>query len=204
MKKGYSRQEALKLSQINGHEANRLLSSEKKNDFLAQQNARQAWDYWVNHKAPKKWLKAYWKSAPWKQPGLTEAERFRLRYRHDPEYCLRQKMRAHMRRRIRHDRIGDIMRLALKRNGNSNKVEHLLGYSIAELKKHLEGQFTYRMSWEKFNKGLIHIDHILPISSFDFRIIGDSEWKACWALTNLRPLWAKDNIAKSNKLLFLL
>ena len=204
LSKGYSRCEATRLAARYPKGVQGLLASERKYDALAIQNARQAWDYWINHKASKKWLKAYWKSEPWKRHGISEAEKFRLRYRHDHEFCLRQKMRAHMRRQTKHDKIGDLMRDALKRNGNSNKVERLLGYTIADLKKHLESQFTNRMTWEKFNQGKIHIDHILPISSFNFTEIGDSEWRACWDLPNLRPTWAKDNLAKSNKLVFLL
>lgn len=204
LSKGYSKDEAQELAARYPKGVRAWLAIERKYDALAIQNASQAWDYWINHKASKKWLRTYWKSVPWKQPGISAAEKFKLRYRHDPEFCLRQKMRAHMRRRTKHDKIGDLMRAALKRNGNSSRVEHLLGYTIADLKKHIENQFTYRMTWEKFNKGEIHIDHILPISSFKFTKIGDSEWRACWDLPNLRPMWAKDNIAKSNKLLFLL
>lgn len=52
------------------------------------------------------------------------------------------------------------------------------------------------MTWERFCAGEIHIDHIVPLSSFD----RDSEvgMKSAWALTNL-PMWAKDNLAKSDK-----
>jgi hypothetical protein len=204
MQKGHAKVEALELAKRYPQGIQRHQAIERKYDALAAQNARQAWNYWISEKASTKWMRSHYENEPWKNPRLNQAEKFRLRYRHDPEFCLHQKMRAHMRKRTRHDRIGDVMRLALKNNGKSNKVEHLLGYTIADLKKHLESQFTYRMTWEKFNKGEIHIDHILPISSFDFKEIGDREWRACWDLPNLRPLWAKDNIAKSNKLLFLL
>lgn len=206
IKKGYSSHEALELAKRypKGIQRARHKDIERKYDALAKQNARQAWNYWITEKASKKWMRSHHANEPWKNPRLNQSEKFRLRYKHDPEFCLHQKMRAHMRRRTRHDRIGDIMRDALKRGGKSGKVEWLLGYTIADLRKHLESQFTYRMNWDRFNKGDIHIDHILPISSFNFKEIGDSEWKACWDLPNLRPLWAKDNIAKSNKLLFLL
>jgi hypothetical protein len=54
--------------------------------------------------------------------------------------------------------------------------------------------FTNEMSWE--NQGKWHFDHIIPIS------LAKSE-EAVLALnhyTNLRPLWGKENIVKSNKL----
>jgi hypothetical protein len=38
--------------------------------------------------------------------------------------------------------------------------------------------------------------HIRPVSSFTFTSADDTEVKACWALTNLRPLWKRDNLTK--------
>jgi 5-methylcytosine-specific restriction endonuclease McrA len=44
-----------------------------------------------------------------------------------------------------------------------------------------------------------HIDHIIPLDYFD---ITDSEQqKRAWHYTNLWPLWARDNILKSNKII---
>jgi hypothetical protein len=48
----------------------------------------------------------------------------------------------------------------------------------------------------------IHIDHIVPQKSFDLQ--DDNKWRACWALTNLRPMWAKDNLSKGGKILYLI
>jgi hypothetical protein len=81
---------------------------------------------------------------------------------------------------------------------NGEHWEHLVGYTIDELKTHLEQQFVLGMTWE--NYGQWHIDHIIPISVFNFNTYNDIDFKKCWALKNLRPLWAKENIIKSNKL----
>ena len=62
---------------------------------------------------------------------------------------------------------------------------------------HLERQFLPGMTWG--NRGEWHIDHIVPLASFTFTSPDDPEFRAAWALTNLRPLWAKDNIRKSAK-----
>jgi len=58
------------------------------------------------------------------------------------------------------------------------------------------------MSWEKFMQGEIHIDHIIPKAKFD--LSDNDQWCACWDLPNLRPMWAKDNLKKSDKVLNLL
>jgi hypothetical protein len=49
-------------------------------------------------------------------------------------------------------------------------------------------------------KGKIHIDHIIPISVHNFEFPTDIDFKKCWALANLQPMWAMENIIKSNKL----
>jgi 5-methylcytosine-specific restriction endonuclease McrA len=72
----------------------------------------------------------------------------------------------------------------------------LLGYTVVDLKRHLERQFSRNMTWA--NHGTYwHIDHVIPVSLFDFTT--DDGVKACWALSNLRPLEAKANIKKNNK-----
>ena len=70
----------------------------------------------------------------------------------------------------------------------------ILGYGPAELARHIERQFVKGMGWH--NRDQWHIDHIVPRSSFIYQSADDAEFKACWALTNLRPLWAHINTAK--------
>jgi hypothetical protein len=55
------------------------------------------------------------------------------------------------------------------------------------------------MTW--MNYGEWHIDHILPIDSFNFQSYEDYQFKECWSLENLQPLWAIDNIRKGNKII---
>ena len=75
----------------------------------------------------------------------------------------------------------------------------ILGYTPEELINHLEKQFTEGMTWE--NYGEFHVDHKLPISSFNIKEIGDEEFMKCWSLDNLQPMWGEENIRKSNKVL---
>jgi hypothetical protein len=88
----------------------------------------------------------------------------------------------------------------LKEN-NVEKNGHyfeILGYTPEELINHLEKQFTDGMTWD--NYGDFHIDHIIPISSFNIQEIGDEEFMKCWSLSNLQPMWGEENIRKSNKI----
>lgn len=67
-----------------------------------------------------------------------------------------------------------------------------LGYTAAELRAHLESLFVDGMSWD--NRGEWHIDHIVPVAVMVRDGITDPA--IINALTNLQPLWAKDNLAK--------
>jgi hypothetical protein len=74
----------------------------------------------------------------------------------------------------------------------------ILGYTPEELINHLEKQFKDDMTWD--NYGVWHVDHKLPITSFDIQEMGDEEFMKCWCLDNLQPMWGEENIRKSNKL----
>jgi hypothetical protein len=80
---------------------------------------------------------------------------------------------------------------------NTRSTFDLLGYTLEELMKHLESQFLPGMTWN--NYGEWHIDHIKPDSLFNYGTTEDEGFKKSWSLENLQPLWAKDNLRKSNK-----
>ena len=82
-------------------------------------------------------------------------------------------------------------------NGSEFKFENVVGFSIQQLKEHLESQFCQGMSWE--NMGQWHIDHIKPVVLFDIDSMDSPDMKACWNLSNLQPLWGIDNIRKHAK-----
>jgi hypothetical protein len=170
---------------------------------VAKQNAKQAWDWWLTQ-APDEWVAAYWEATeePWRNPRLSNTEKYRLRYSMDLEFNIKERIRRQHAKKAKRDGVGELIRGAIRRNTRSRRVEELCGYSIAELRAHLERQFVRGMDWPGFLKGEIHIDHIIPQKEFDLQ--DDERWRKCWCLSNLRPLWARDNLEKRDRVLFLL
>lgn len=75
----------------------------------------------------------------------------------------------------------------------SSNTFDMLGYTPQELTNHIERQFVKGMGWD--NRDKWHIDHIVPISTA--KTIEDVI--ALNQLSNLRPLWAHENLSKSAK-----
>ncbi len=97
------------------------------------------------------------------------------------------------------ERMGALVRISLKDKKNGRCWEKLVGYTLKELMIHLESHFQEGMSWDNIEKW--HVDHVVPRSFFVYEKPEDQEFQYCWSLHNLQPLWAKDNIVKSNKLI---
>jgi hypothetical protein len=73
----------------------------------------------------------------------------------------------------------------------------LLGCTVEHFRFHLEQQFTDGMTWD--NYGDWHMDHIQPCASFDQT--DPEQQKLCWHYTNYQPLWAEDNLRKSDTII---
>jgi len=90
---------------------------------------------------------------------------------------------------------------SLKLNNLSKGGRHwedLVGYTFEDLKTHMENLFSEGMTWDNYGKW--HLDHVTPKSLFKIKEVGDEEFMKCWALSNLQPLWAVDNLSKGNTL----
>jgi len=118
--------------------------------------------------------------------------------RNNPEH--RRRIRAIPKNKINHS-ISSSMRLALNGNKNGRKWESLVPYNLQDLIKHLENKFLKGMNWNNYGRYGWNIDHIIPIDLWEFEKPEDSEFKQCWALCNLQPLWEKENQSKSNKII---
>jgi len=76
--------------------------------------------------------------------------------------------------------------------------ETLVDFTKEDFIKHMEKLFVDGMNWD--NYGTWHIDHVIPISAFNFEVPEHMDFKRCWSLKNLQPLWASDNISKHGNL----
>ena len=86
---------------------------------------------------------------------------------------------------------------AIKKNAKTGSAVQDLGCSIAELKIYIESKFQPGMTWEGWSSRGGHLDHIRPLSSFNLQ--NPEEFKQAVHYTNLQPLWARDNLIKSDK-----
>ena len=89
-------------------------------------------------------------------------------------------------------------RLFLRSNNISknNPTFELVGCGPKELKLHIEKQFLPGMSWDNYGRNTWHIDHIIPLAKA--RTYEDVVQLRLMHYTNFQPLWAKDNMRKSD------
>lgn len=126
------------------------------------------------------------------RPDQTKATARRLHERrqaNDPGYRLNRSIKA-------------AMNISLKGGKSGRRWTDLIGYDLDALRRHLERQFVKGMTWD--NYGDWHVDHIVPLSSHEIDGPESDGFRSAWALTNLRPMWAEENIRKGAKRLLLL
>ena len=101
------------------------------------------------------------------------------KYNNDVEYRIRATMRSQINNNLK---------------DKCKKTPEYLGCSIHEFKEYLSSLFLPEMNWE--NHGEIwEIDHIIPLSSFDFSI--ESNVYLAFHYSNTQPLFKTTEIAKS-------
>jgi len=95
--------------------------------------------------------------------------------------------------------VRSFLRKAIKGEIQSSKYEEILGYSIEELKEHLEKRFLPGMKFENYGKW--EVDHRTPLVNYEYGCTRCPDFKKAWALENLRPLWAYHNRKRKKKLM---
>ena len=141
-------------------------------------------DKWHSSEKGKKWWKEYRKKHKkilaarlnkWKKKQLKTNSIYRLT----------ERIRGQLNQAIR------------RRNfSKSQNTIQYLGIKTKYLKKYLEHKFQPGMDWDNYGK-VWHIDHIIPISIVDKS--KEENIKFVFHYRNLQPMFAKQNIQKSNK-----
>lgn len=143
---------------------------------------------WFQHVEFSKWysLPSYWRSVEAsRRRGAQKAKERYHRLKHEPNFKLKRTLRFR------------VWKACKDANGyKSKRTEELVGCNWSHLKAHIESQFKRGMSWH--NHGEWHVDHIIPCASFD--LSDPKQQRICFHFTNLQPLWARDNMSKSDKI----
>ena len=93
------------------------------------------------------------------------------------------------------ERIGCLIRNSTKKYYKNSRAVNILKIEISKFRDYIESQFLENMSWE--NYGEWELDHKVPVSLAE----NQDEFLKLNHYSNFRPLWKKENISKSNKLL---
>jgi len=125
-------------------------------------------------------------------------------YAKNPEKAKTLSRRKYIKHRsLSSGRLNDGIRRAIQKSlhgyKNGYHWEELVGYTLGKLKTHLEKQFQFGMTWENYGP-VWHVDHKIPIVAFNFEKQDDIDFRRCWALNNLQPLWAGENMSKGAKI----
>lgn len=155
------------------YEKNKLLASEQ-----AKEWRKNNYEHWQKSRA-----KYYQKNKEnfanrtkkWRVRNKPKLAEYARKMRTKPYYKVREAHRSLMRRTL-------------------DGAKRDLGYTKEELKSHIESLFQDGMCWE--NYGEWEIDHIKPVKAFWDEGVTDA--KIVNALSNLQPLWKKDNRSKSS------
>lgn len=126
-----------------------------------------------------------------------------MRYERDNREKVNARRRRRQKQRMETDavyaarrRISGLIRESVRRLGftKQSTTGDMIGCDWVFFKDHIERQFLKGMTWD--NRSEWHIDHIVPIASAKT----EEDVIRLNHFTNLRPMWAKDNIAKGDRI----
>ena len=137
--------------------------------------------YYKNNKESRSIYNKKWH----KENRVWMSEYNRKKYRNDPNF----RILTNMRNRLNHALNGELKQESAKK---------LLGCTVEYALIHLESQFVEGMTWGNHGYRGWHVDHIIPCASYD--MTDPEQQRQCFHYTNLQPLWAEDNLRKSDKM----
>lgn len=132
----------------------------------------------------KQYIKQYIKQNKEKLSKKT-VKYIRERKKTDPIYKFKCSIRYNIKGAFKRD---------TKKFRKNTKTETILGCTIEEFRLYIQSQFKKGMSFE--NHGEWHLDHIIPMSL----AINQEQAIKLNHYTNFQPLWAEENLSKSNKI----
>lgn len=164
-------------------------------------------EYWHKTKDDRhKQQKEYHQSEQGKLTSALWKEKNRTKIRKQKSANHKKKLKTDPTYRLRHYVAGTIREVLKGKKGGKATWEHL-PYTPLELKEHIENLFEPWMTWDNHGKynpktwddndqstWTWQLDHIEPQSKFPYKSMKSKLFKECWALSNLRPLSAKQNI----------
>jgi len=157
--------------------------------------------YDANHKEERAIYQAQYAESHKEEIRVNQTNRQKKKRTEDPNFKLRGNMSV-------------MINKALKRNNtskNGSSITEYLPYTIIELRLHLESLFENWMNWNNYGSyskdwddndpttWTWNIDHKKPQSFLPYTSMEDDNFKKCWALDNLRPYSAKQNLLDSNR-----
>jgi len=164
-----------------------------------------------NKERTAEYKKGWYKDNPdynktYRQNNKEEIIKHEKEYRSYPEVKNRRNKQAREKRKTDITfKINEIMSGAIRRSLNNKKNgahwETLVDYDLKKLMVHLESKFTEGMSWDNYGKGKYkwNLDHKIPVCKWNITSNTCQEFKDCWALKNLQPLWETRNQEKGDK-----
>ncbi len=166
-----------------------------------QNNPKKAKEWRRNNKKHIKEYKETWR----------DKNREKIR-KYDEQWCIdnSEKARIIKNRYMRNRRKNDLkfnldcrMKCAIWKSLKNYKAgkhwEDLVGYTLKDLIRRLKKTMPKDYDWQDYLAGKLHIDHIIPISIFNYIKPEHIDFKRCWTLNNLRLLPAEENLKKSNR-----
>jgi len=132
----------------------------------------------VNREREREASRDYYAENPEYQNNYAKARR-----QTDPVYAIAKRLRARLCKAVRAAGVG-----------KSAVTFKLVGCTPEELAVHIESMFAEGMGWH--NRGDWHVDHIRPLASFD--LSDPEQQRSAMHYTNLKPVWATENMAKSS------
>lgn len=160
-------------------------------------------------------LKLYWKerynsnrqqriqySKEYAENNIEKVKKYKKNHYEKNKDVIKERVRLSHNRRRKEDPIFKLkaqMRLWIYRflKNKSQSSETIIGCNPSFLKEYIENLWEPGMTWENWSPNGWHVDHIIPLSSAKT----EEDLLKLNHYTNLRPLWAEDNLAKGAKII---